>query len=129
MKMKTKTINIAEIGVKITIEYPDAPEDQFTLPLMGKKMTLHDVELEVCERVIDKVSHFHLADLCRLQHIADARQVFCFVAKNKYGFAVAVIADYLKRSADTVKYSIKKVGASSEKRDSSLWSAYKRYEV
>lgn len=125
--MKTKTIELPDIGVKITIEWKEQ-DNQFSLPLMGRHMTLHDIEHEVAERVIGTdTRQIHLAPKSRLQHVSDARHVFCVAAHNKYGYSVSAIAKYLKRTPSNVRKSLKSVHTATLASDPSLWAAHKRY--
>lgn len=127
MKTKTKTIEVPELSCKITIEWQEK-EDQLELSLHGTQMSLHDVEQEVVGIVIGPVDSVHLADECRLQHVKDARHVFCSVARFYYGFSVAAIAKYLRRGSDTVRHSLRKVKNASKTQDPSLNAAYLRWE-
>lgn len=125
MKTKTKTVEVPELKLKLTIEWQE-PDEQFELALQTK--TLFDIEQEVWARVTGLEDTVVLAQRNNHQMFAHARHIFCFVSCVRYNYSTDNIAAYLKRSGDSIKHSIKRVSLCCKKKDGALWAAYKRWE-
>lgn len=127
--MKSKIIEIPEAGIKITVEFPDPPDVQLSLPIHVSSLSLPAIAREVIEKVIGSGNvHLQLWQRNNHQWFADARHVFCFAAHVKYGKSKQAIAEYLERGEDTVAHSIREVRLANANTKTSLWAAYKRYE-
>ena len=123
--IKTKIIEVPELQLKLTIEWKQ-PETQFEFAFDHK--SLFDIEQEVWTRVTGLDDVISLSKRNNHQLFANARHIFCFVAKTRHLYTVDAIATYLQRHPDSVKHSIKRVAGCHATKDGPLWAAYKRWE-
>lgn len=124
--MKTKTIEIPEAKVKITIEWQEDAK-QIDLPV---SRSLSEIESEVYHRVIGPTSlaYKSLVGKTRQQYIVHARHIFCYTSVRRYGYSINEVAAYLDRDRETVIHSIKRVESANQKTSAPLWNAWRRYE-
>ena len=127
--MKTKTIEIEELGIKITVEWTEK-EQQLNLQLHS--LTMANIETQVLTRVLGDSAAAAMLSLAvrdKHQYIAHARHIFCYACIRAYGFSYSQVALYLRRSEDSIKHSVKRVVNCNQKTDGALWSAFMRYDL